>query len=109
MSRSDVMPKPKRSKSGCWASAPWGSGTFQVLSRNQEEIRGRAGRGIEIAMVADLDTARARSIVGDSVPVVGDARQVIANPEIDIVVELIAATASPARWYWRRLPPASTW
>ena len=66
-----------------------GSGTFQVLRRNQEEIRGRAGRGIEIAMVADLDIARAKSIVGDSVPVVSDARQVIANPEIDIVVELI--------------------
>jgi homoserine dehydrogenase len=66
-----------------------GSGTFQVLRRNQEEIRGRAGRGIEIAMVADLDTARAKSIVGDACEVVDDARKVIANPEIDIVVELI--------------------
>jgi homoserine dehydrogenase len=66
-----------------------GSGTFNVLRRNQEEIRRRAGRGIEITMVADLDTARAKSIVGEQVQVVGDARQVIANPDIDIVVELI--------------------
>ncbi len=66
-----------------------GGGTFHVLHRNQEEIRGRAGRGIEIAMVADLDVERARSIVGDACPVVADAREVIANPEIDIVVELI--------------------
>lgn len=66
-----------------------GSGTFQVLQRNQEEIRRRAGRGIEISMVADLDVARARSIVGEGVQVVGDARAVIANPEIDVVVELI--------------------
>ncbi|MFY7864038.1 homoserine dehydrogenase [Roseateles sp.] len=66
-----------------------GSGTFNVLRRNQEEIRGRAGRGIEISMVADLDVERARSIVGDSVQVVSDARAIIANPEIDIVVELI--------------------
>ena len=66
-----------------------GSGTFNVLRRNQEEIRGRAGRGIEIAMVADLDVARAKSIVGDSIEVVDDARKVIANPEIDIVIELI--------------------
>jgi len=66
-----------------------GSGTFQVLRRNQEEIRGRAGRGIEIAMVADLDMARAKSIVGDACEVVDDARKIIANPEIDIVVELI--------------------
>jgi homoserine dehydrogenase len=66
-----------------------GSGTFKVLTRNQTEIRRRAGRGIEIAMVADLDVARARSIVGEGVEVVSDARTVIANPAIDIVVELI--------------------
>ena len=66
-----------------------GSGTFNVLERNQDEIRRRAGRGIEITMVADLDTERAKSVVGDKVKVVGDAREVIANPDIDVVVELI--------------------
>lgn len=66
-----------------------GSGTFNVLQRNQEEIRRRAGRGIEIAMVADLDTTRAKAVVGDAAKVVADAREVIANPDIDVVVELI--------------------
>ena len=66
-----------------------GSGTFEVLRRNQEEIKRRAGRGIEVTMVADLDVARAQSIVGTHAQVVNDARQVIANPEIDIVIELI--------------------
>ncbi len=66
-----------------------GSGVFNVLQRNQEEILRRAGRGIEIAMVADLDTARAQAVVGPNVQVVNDARAVIANPEIDIVIELI--------------------
>ena len=66
-----------------------GTGTFKVLQRNQAEIRRRAGRGIEIAMVADLDTARARAVAGDGVRVVADAREVIANPAIEIVVELI--------------------
>ena len=66
-----------------------GSGTFNVLERNQDEIRRRAGRGIEITMIADLDTERAKSVVGDKVKVVGDAREVIANPDIDVVVELI--------------------
>ena len=66
-----------------------GSGTFNVLQRNQEEIQRRAGRGIEITMVADLDVARAQSIVGPDVKVVNDARAVIANPDIDIVIELI--------------------
>ncbi len=66
-----------------------GNGVFNVLKRNQEEIKRRAGRGIEITMVADLDTARAQAAVGNAVQVVNDARAVIANPEIDIVVELI--------------------
>jgi homoserine dehydrogenase len=66
-----------------------GSGTFKVLQRNQEEIRRRAGRGIAITMVADLDTARAKAVVGDAAQVVSDARAVIANPAIDIVIELI--------------------
>ncbi|MBU6260647.1 MAG: homoserine dehydrogenase [Burkholderiales bacterium] len=66
-----------------------GGGTFEVLRRNQEEIRRRAGRGIEITMVADLDVARARALVGDAAEVVDDARKVIANPAIEIVVELI--------------------
>ena len=66
-----------------------GSGTFNVLKRNQAEIERRAGRNIHITMVADLDVARAKSLVDDSVVVVGDARAVIANPGIDVVIELI--------------------
>ena len=65
-----------------------GSGTFAVLKRNQEEIRRRAGRGIEITMVADLNVERAREIVGEGAQVVADARAVIANPDIDIVIEI---------------------
>ena len=66
-----------------------GSGVFTVLKRNQEEIFRRAGRSIVISMVADLDTARAKAAAGAGVEVVADARAVINNPEIDIVIELI--------------------
>ena len=66
-----------------------GSGTFNVLRRNQAEIMRRAGRGIDITMVADLDVARAQSLVGPDVKVVNDARLIIANPDIDIIIELI--------------------
>ncbi len=66
-----------------------GSGVYAVLARNQSEIRARAGVAIEIAMVADLDTARASAVTGGKAQVVADARAVIANPDIDIVVELI--------------------
>ena len=66
-----------------------GLGTYRVLNRNQEEIQRRAGRNIRISMVADIDVERARSLVGADCIVVNDGRQVIANPDIDIVVELI--------------------
>ncbi|MES2263737.1 MAG: homoserine dehydrogenase [Pseudomonadota bacterium] len=66
-----------------------GSGTFNVLQRNQQEIRGRAGRGIEVVMVAARDTARARAIVGDKVDVVTDPQLVVNHPDIEIVVEVI--------------------
>ena len=66
-----------------------GSGVFTVLKRNQAEIVRRSGRGIEITMVADLDTARAQAAVGPDVTVVNDARGVIANSAIDVVIELI--------------------
>ena len=87
MSARDVETKPIQV--GLLGIGTVGSGTFKVLQRNQEEIRRRAGRGIEITMVADLDTERARAVVGDHARVVADAREVIANPDIDIVVELI--------------------
>ncbi len=66
-----------------------GAGTFTVLNRNQEEIRRRAGRGIEIAMVADLDIERVKQVTGGTVEVVSDANLVVNHPDIDIVVELI--------------------
>ena len=66
-----------------------GGGVFEVLRRNQEEITRRAGRGIALTMVSRRDVAAARRLVGDSARVVADAREIIANPEIDIVVELI--------------------
>ena len=66
-----------------------GGGTFEVLTRNQAEITRRAGRRIEITRVADLDVARARAVVGDRARVDSDARGLVADPEIDIVIELI--------------------
>jgi len=66
-----------------------GGGTFRVLQRNSEEISRRAGRAIRISTVADKDVARAKSVAGDSARVTADAREVVADPQIDIVIELI--------------------
>jgi homoserine dehydrogenase len=60
-----------------------------VLARNQQEITRRAGRGIEIAAVADLNVARARELAGEGVRVTDDAFSLVRDPSIDVVVELI--------------------
>ena len=69
-----------------------GGGTFNVLRRNQEEIGRRAGSAIAIKMVADKDLERARAIVGERALLTADARDIVNNAEIDIVVELIGGT-----------------
>lgn len=66
-----------------------GSGVFSVLKRNQEEIKRRAGRGIEVTMVSRRKLDEARKLVGSAAKVVDDPREIVANPDIDIVVELI--------------------
>ncbi len=66
-----------------------GGGTYTVLQRNQAEIANRAGRQIEIIKVADRDLARAKQITGGSVALTDNIDEVVSDPNIDVVVELI--------------------
>ncbi len=66
-----------------------GGGTFTVLNRNEEEITRRAGRPIRITAVADKNLELARKVTGGKAKLTDDAFAVVADPEIDIVVELI--------------------
>jgi homoserine dehydrogenase len=66
-----------------------GGGTWTVLSRNAEEIARRAGRRIEVTHIAVRDAAKAAARVGDAAAVTTDPYQVVRDPNIDIVVELI--------------------
>ncbi|MBC8119549.1 MAG: homoserine dehydrogenase, partial [Burkholderiaceae bacterium] len=73
-----------------------GRGTYQVLRRNQPEIARRAGRSIEIAAIAVRDVAKARAIVGPDVPISANCEDIVGDPDIDIVVEVIGGY-EPAR------------
>jgi len=66
-----------------------GSSTYQLLIRNQDQIQRRLGRRLVISMVADLDTAKVKAVVGNDCQVVSDANEILANPDIDTVIELI--------------------
>lgn len=68
-----------------------GSGTVKVLINNAEVMSERLGFGLELALVADMDTTTDRGIdIGDRL--VDDASKIIGNPDIDIVVELVGGT-----------------
>ncbi|OBU85571.1 homoserine dehydrogenase [Chromobacterium subtsugae] len=66
-----------------------GGGTATVLKRNAGEITRRAGREIRLIQAASRDLAKARAVLGPEVALVDDARRIVDNPDVDIVVELI--------------------
>ncbi|HTJ95049.1 MAG TPA: homoserine dehydrogenase [Pararobbsia sp.] len=72
-----------------------GKGTYDVLKRNQEEIKRRAGRGIEVTRIAVRDVAKARAGLGDDasrIPVDTDGAALVDDPTVDIVAETIGGT-----------------
>jgi hypothetical protein len=85
-----------------------GGGTFTVLKRNEEEITRRAGRPIRITTVADKNLELARRVAGEGVRLTDDAFSVVADPEIDIVVELIGGYGVAKDLVRRRSRTAST-
>ena len=56
-----------------------GGGTFTVLRRNAEEITRRAGRPIQITVVADKNLELARRVTGGSCRLTDDAFSVVAD------------------------------
>ena len=69
-----------------------GSGVFNVLNRNQNEIQRRAGRGIEITMVAARNVDKVRQVVGNEMVVVANPMDIVNHSDIDIIVEVIGGT-----------------
>ena len=72
-----------------------GGGTLTVLRRNAEEITRRAGREIRVLRAAVRNLDKAKQIAGD-LPLSTNPFDVVDDPEIDIVVELIGGL-EPAR------------
>lgn len=66
-----------------------GGGTVNVLQRNAGEIARRAGRGIQITHAAARDLDKPRICDTTGIVLTTDPLQVVNNPEIEIVIELI--------------------
>lgn len=66
-----------------------GGGTFAVLTRNAEEISRRTGVAIKVIQVADRNIEHAKAVTNGLVDVTDNAENVVNNPAVDVVVELI--------------------
>jgi homoserine dehydrogenase len=66
-----------------------GTGVVKVILNNRETIRRRLGIPVEIAAIADRDLDRDRGIKIDRRFLTKDPMDVIINPDIDILVEVM--------------------
>jgi homoserine dehydrogenase len=66
-----------------------GAGTARILIENAEIIRRRLGSPVTLKKISDLDVKRDRGISLKGVQLTTNAQEVLTDPEIDIVVELI--------------------
>ncbi len=70
-----------------------GGGTLTVLRRNEVEITRRAGRAIRVKVAAVRDLEKAQTLyAGEDIKISTNPMDVVENPDIDIVVELIGGT-----------------
>ncbi len=69
-----------------------GCGTVSVLARNGQEIARRAGREIRIVQASARDLGKKRPCQVEGIQLVQDPHEIVRNPEIEIVVELIGGT-----------------
>ncbi|MCF7968118.1 MAG: homoserine dehydrogenase [Methylococcaceae bacterium] len=73
-----------------------GGGTVSVLKRNASEITRRGGREIKISAASARDISRARLCDTQGIRLTTDSFDIVNDPDIDIVVELIGGL-SPAK------------
>ncbi len=66
-----------------------GTGTAKILLENAEVIKEKTGLNINLLKIADLDIERDRGIALPDGTLTTDANEVLSNPDIHIVVELI--------------------
>lgn len=66
-----------------------GAGTFEALTENSKIIADRVGAQVNVKRVADLDIVSDRGISMAPGLLTVDAREIIDDPDIDVIVELI--------------------
>lgn len=66
-----------------------GTGVMRIVDRHQEDLSNQAGSSIEIRKVLVKDSTKQRSLPIESAMMTEDAWDVINDPEIDIIIEVM--------------------
>jgi len=75
-----------------------GSGVVKLLQRNRSAIRQKLGVDLDLVRIADIDTTRDRGVKLARGVLVPDARIVLEDPRLDIVIELMGGTGAARRF-----------
>jgi homoserine dehydrogenase len=75
-----------------------GTGVAKILQKNAKLIEERVGARIVLKRIADIDTERDRGVILRPGTLTRDAQEVIVDPEIDIVMELMGGV-EPAKTF----------
>lgn len=75
-----------------------GTGVVKLLQRQRAQIRERLGADLDLVRVADVDTRRDRGVRLGKGVLVADARRIVDDPSIDIVIELMGGTTTARRF-----------
>jgi homoserine dehydrogenase len=74
-----------------------GTGTLQLLDRQGDLLAERALQPLRVVAVADLDTGRDRGVDLGNISCFDNALQMVAETDVDVVVELIGGSEGIAR------------
>jgi homoserine dehydrogenase len=75
-----------------------GTGVVKLLQRNRSSIRARLGATLDLVRVADVDVRTDRGVRLPAGVLRPDAGEVLGDPEIDIVIELVGGTGVARRF-----------
>jgi len=80
-----------------------GTGVVKLLRRNQSQIRARLGAALTLVRIADIDLRTDRGVTVNRKILTNNALELIDDPQIDIVIELMGGYEPARRFVLRAI------
>jgi homoserine dehydrogenase len=80
-----------------------GTGVLKLLQRNRAQIRTRLGASLRVVRIADIDLERDRGVRVERALLTANAQELIDDPQIDVVIELMGGYTHARRFVLRAI------